>query len=244
MKKILLGMIMVLIVTIFSTTISAQDILYLKNGSILKGSVLEQTPDKDLKFQTRDGSIYVYQMSEVEKITKESVANQKSNDIQSGLQSGLVSVDKEADLNPAINGRNGFHFGFDLAYGFGFGQAKHIMQFLISLNTGYQFNRILYAGIGVAPALNWYSASGYSNTSFIMPIYGTLRASFNIEKLGNGYVPFIESRNGYALSFEDGSSGCYYNREMIGMLDRTGYFGITYTYMNGHYIGVTWGMEF
>lgn len=48
------------------------DILYLKNGSIIKGTILEFIPDKTVKIQTSDGSIFVFQVSEVEKITKES----------------------------------------------------------------------------------------------------------------------------------------------------------------------------
>lgn len=48
------------------------DVLYLKNGSIIKGIIIEQIPNETLKIQTRDGSIFVYNFSEVSKITKES----------------------------------------------------------------------------------------------------------------------------------------------------------------------------
>jgi hypothetical protein len=52
----------------------AQDILYLKNGSIIKGTIVELVPDKNVRIQTADGSIFVYTMAEVEKITKEQKA--------------------------------------------------------------------------------------------------------------------------------------------------------------------------
>ena len=45
-----------------------QEVVYLKNGSIIKGVVIEQVPGESLKIQTYDGSIFVYKMSEVEKI--------------------------------------------------------------------------------------------------------------------------------------------------------------------------------
>ena len=48
-----------------------QDVVYLKNGSIVRGMVIEQVPGKSLKIKTSDGSIFVYTMDEVEKITKE-----------------------------------------------------------------------------------------------------------------------------------------------------------------------------
>ena len=50
-----------------------QDVVYLKNGSIIRGLVIEQVPGKSLKIRTRDGSVFVYTMEEVEKITKEEV---------------------------------------------------------------------------------------------------------------------------------------------------------------------------
>lgn len=64
-------------ITLLTATVVAQitqrDVVYLKNGSVIKGAVLEQIPDKTVKIQTSDGSIFVFQMSEVERITKEGV---------------------------------------------------------------------------------------------------------------------------------------------------------------------------
>lgn len=47
------------------------DVVYLKNGSIIRGMIIEQTPNVSLKIQTKDGSVFVYKMEEVEKMTKE-----------------------------------------------------------------------------------------------------------------------------------------------------------------------------
>ena len=47
------------------------DVVYLKNGSIIRGMIIEQIPNQSLKIQTKDGSVFVYNMSEVEKMTKE-----------------------------------------------------------------------------------------------------------------------------------------------------------------------------
>ena len=58
------------------------EVVYLKNGSIIKGIVLEQIPDLSLKIQTADGSIFVYQMHEVDKITKENLSLGESSDGQ------------------------------------------------------------------------------------------------------------------------------------------------------------------
>ena len=47
------------------------DVVHLKNGSIIKGIIIEQIPNKTIKIETSGGSIFVYQMDEVIKIVKE-----------------------------------------------------------------------------------------------------------------------------------------------------------------------------
>ncbi len=50
---------------------SMRDLVYLKNGSVVKGIIIEQIPNETLKIETGDGSIFVYKMDEIEKIAKE-----------------------------------------------------------------------------------------------------------------------------------------------------------------------------
>lgn len=47
------------------------DVVYLKNGSVVAGTIIEQIPNETLKIQTKDGSVFVYQMSDVSRMTKE-----------------------------------------------------------------------------------------------------------------------------------------------------------------------------
>ncbi len=51
------------------------DVVELKNGSILRGTIVEQVPNESLKLKTADGSLFVYRMDEVVKITRETVQN-------------------------------------------------------------------------------------------------------------------------------------------------------------------------
>lgn len=48
-----------------------QDVIYLKNGGVIRGLIIEQTPGISLKIQTGDGSVFVYKMEEIEKMSKE-----------------------------------------------------------------------------------------------------------------------------------------------------------------------------
>jgi hypothetical protein len=56
-----------------------EDVVLLKNGSIIRGTIIEQIPNQNLKIKTKDGSVFVYKISEVEKMTKEQIANASGN---------------------------------------------------------------------------------------------------------------------------------------------------------------------
>lgn len=51
-----------------------EDVVYLKNGGILRGSVLEQVPGETLKIETIGRNVFVVQMADVARIAKEPVA--------------------------------------------------------------------------------------------------------------------------------------------------------------------------
>ena len=58
-----------------------QDVVYLKNGSIVRGIIVEQVPNVSLKIQTFDGSTFVFNIADVEKMTKEQAISPKAYNI-------------------------------------------------------------------------------------------------------------------------------------------------------------------
>ena len=70
MKKIVICLFALMISTMAFATM-AQDVVYLKNGSMIKGSVIEMIPNQSIKVQTADGSLFVYQMNEVDRIERD-----------------------------------------------------------------------------------------------------------------------------------------------------------------------------
>ena len=60
-------------------TNAQSDVLYLKNGSIIKGSVLEMDPSNGVKIQTSDGSLFVYSISEVDRVSKDNLLNREES---------------------------------------------------------------------------------------------------------------------------------------------------------------------
>jgi len=86
MKKTAL-IVAVLLSVLNSTNVSAgnpQNVVYLKNGSVIRGTIIEQVPDKVIIIQTADNSIFAYTLDEIEKMTME----------QSSVQAELVSNPK------------------------------------------------------------------------------------------------------------------------------------------------------
>ncbi|MCX6245864.1 MAG: hypothetical protein NTU98_14305 [Bacteroidetes bacterium] len=50
-----------------------EDVIHLKNGSVVRGIIIEQIPEQSVKIQTADKSVLVFKMDEIEKIDKASV---------------------------------------------------------------------------------------------------------------------------------------------------------------------------
>ena len=70
-----------------------EDVIHLKNGGLIRGTIIEQVPGESLKIKTREGNVFVYTMDEIAKMSKEPVmgmrghivAEKKNTWIASGL---------------------------------------------------------------------------------------------------------------------------------------------------------------
>ena len=71
MKKRVLLFIFVIISVIAYGQAVQQDVVYLKNGSIIRGTIIEMVPNQSVRIETADGSVFVYEMEQIERITKE-----------------------------------------------------------------------------------------------------------------------------------------------------------------------------
>jgi hypothetical protein len=69
MKKRLLISIIIIITALQLSAQKTKDVLYLKNGSMIYGKLIEIIQDQ-YKIQTSDGSVFIYKSSDVEKFAK------------------------------------------------------------------------------------------------------------------------------------------------------------------------------
>lgn len=152
-----------------------QDVVYLKNGSILRGVIIEQIPNESLKLQTADGNIFVYKIEEIEKIGKEAMRNRQNT---AGNYGGFNG----GGLTP---GYRGF---IDLGYTIGTGDyGEDRVEFATS--HGYQFAHFLYAGLGAG--VHYY----FDSEVVEIPIFAHLRSEF----LNNRISPFFDFKIGYTV---------------------------------------------
>ena len=71
MKRTILFFVCLMGMTFTFAQSSLQDVVYLKNGSIIRGDIIEYTPNDTVKIMTTDGSVFVYDFAQVEKFAKE-----------------------------------------------------------------------------------------------------------------------------------------------------------------------------
>lgn len=48
-----------------------EDVVYMKNGTVVRGTIVEQVPGKSLKIQTKDGNVFVFMLDDIQRTTKE-----------------------------------------------------------------------------------------------------------------------------------------------------------------------------
>lgn len=102
------------------------EVLHLKNGSMIKGMIIEQVPNESVKIRTSDGSVFVYPLSEVEKITKEVAVDASMN--QEAHTTGLGQSNRD---------RSGFVNYTELCYGLGVGNFTGEITYYSSATNNY-----------------------------------------------------------------------------------------------------------
>ena len=204
MRKTLITLIALLVSAVIVST-QAQDVVYLKNGSIIKGAIVEHVPNSAVKIQTANGSLYVFQMDEVEKMTFD-----RNNDYNKRYDPRNWTEEMVPTGDYLKKGLRMFiEFGADVVVSDYYNDysGNTSMPFTI----GYQVNRMLFVGGGIAPGIaigdnyyyydydyyydDYYYRPAY-NARFLMPIYAAVRCDF----LNSRISPFIDVRGGYTVT--------------------------------------------
>lgn len=114
MKTIQLIAILFAICSFSFAQTNTYDVVYLKNGSVIKGVILEQSMSSGIKVQTRDESIFVFKWEDIDKVKRESTDLPVSTPPKH-------ENDKFAPVNNIRTenlGSSGFYLGASIGYGF------------------------------------------------------------------------------------------------------------------------------
>lgn len=172
MKKVSLLLLLLLLISAYAGAQNRyQEVVYLKNGSIIRGIVIEQVPNASLKIKTADGSIFAYPMTEVERITKEPLST-RQRDASQQYKSGN------------LRGYKGF---VDAGYQFDLSD-NNANSFEVLTSHGYQFNNYIFVGGGGGIVC-------YTDLDKVMiPFFSNFRVNFS-----QGHAtPFADVKLGYS----------------------------------------------
>ena len=71
MKRTILFLVCLMGMTFAFAQTYLQDVVYLKNGSIIRGDIIEMVPGETVKIMTADGNVFVHAFADVERFSKE-----------------------------------------------------------------------------------------------------------------------------------------------------------------------------
>jgi len=170
MKKYLVLVLFALIASAAVAQSKNQDVVYLKNGSIVRGVIIEQVPNQSIKIETADKNVFVYQMAEVEKIVKEPGKRKiGSSGDGSGLKPGYKGI-------------------VEIGYQLGVGEFA-LDRLKLNIINGYQINP--YFSVGLGTGLRFY----FDSEKVMVPIFADFRANF----MNSSLSPYFSLGIGYSL---------------------------------------------
>ncbi|HSG68579.1 MAG TPA: hypothetical protein VK994_07730 [Bacteroidales bacterium] len=159
-----------------------EDVVYLKNGSVIRGMIIEQVPNQSIKIKTHDRNIFVFEFDQVERITKE--------EIPAELQTGKVHESPAPEFVPK---EKGFESNFDLGLAINMDWGEPVIGF--SGSAGYRFFTQFYAGAGAGVEL-------FGNRTMV-PVFMSIRNDFVRAKV----TPFFRADLGYAFGWVEDADG-------------------------------------
>lgn len=161
------------------------DVVYLKNGSIFRGQIELYEHGKELRLRLDENQVVVFKAKNIKKIVQ--IANESE------------AEEKEIKHKKSYEFREkGLYFHSSLGYIGGNNLwGTYIDAFNVHAQAGYQFNRLIGAGLGAG--VDYYNIGLGS----IIPIYGTARGYFK----KSNFSPYYQLAAGYGIPVENENNG-------------------------------------
>jgi len=185
MKKALLTLTLMLVASVTTFAQTTKDVVYLKDGNVIRGQLVEIIPDKQVKIKTADGSLFVYDTNAIERIENGETAKKE----------------KKSEDAPTVNARRiarGFKGFTEGSFSASLDGSSYHREGL-SVSLGSQILPQLFVGGGIG-----FEYFGKPNTVTV-PIYLDIRTNF----INGPISPCIGTKLGYAFGRD--IQGFYFN---------------------------------
>ena len=181
MNKFLISILLLLSFAFFQ---EYEDVVYLKNGSIIRGMIIEQKPNKYIKIKSGI-NIFVYQMDEIDKITKEiNIDGNKSNIANKTLS---INLGLDENIN-FISIRKDFKIHNQVYFSLSAGAILNFINLGIKYEPNYNengFSLLISSGFTIDswgdPGITFYASPSYQWR------FGKSNAFFNLGVMGGAW---------------------------------------------------------
>lgn len=212
-----------LFATVFFIVINLQgqdnleDVVYLKNGNIYRGLIIEQIPAESIKIRTIGGNVFTVMIADIQKLTKEEKFQ---------LNSPAPAFGSNPKFQPhqqmlADTAVRYYRKDWDRKRGYLL-QANFILDFLqfgIRVVNGYKINRYAQIGLGLgidgvvgAPQTLF---SGRGDFSDYMGPYLPMYLYFGGEVLKRRVTPYYAIEAGYAFAPRNLNGSLFFGNEDV-----------------------------
>lgn len=205
-KNLLILLSLFLVLSAWAQQRLIEDVVYLKNGSVVRGLIVEEVPMVSLKIQTADRSIFVFRLDEIEKI--EHVYDFKPPHL---LHPGIMA-ERPATAPGVAEVPAPWSMGVEYTYGGSLRNSDvgnlHGLYGLIGYNVTPRLSTSLGFGVEDLQYINW------------IPIFVDVNLKINPEAHPAGNSPFFYGRLG--VSTPTGEQD-YYNDYEAGLMAGAGF---------------------
>lgn len=173
------------------------DVVYLNNGSIIYGSIIEMTLNESVKIKTADGSIFVYQMDQIQKITKEKSNEQKpKEDLSIQFEINRMQNRKNVGLIGMTSA-----FALTLAGDLAAGEPFYVGSAIPLIGPAIAIAEIPVGDSDATRDIILYCISGIAqNTFFLTYLSGRKNEKLLKQRYGLSIQPSFHNR-GFSLSY-------------------------------------------
>lgn len=194
MKSLIVTLLMFLCINL-SAQNGWQDVVYLKNGSKIKGMITEFVPNVSYTITTADGSIFVCNIGDILKITKEQTATLPASTVPSKSDT-FPAAPTALEYPSSDNFTKGYRGIVELGYGLKSGKyGLDVTNF--NFVNGYQFTEKLFVGVGTG--IKYFNESEMT----LIPLFADFKYKFMDQKIS----PMLGFSAGFSFNPNNGFEG-------------------------------------